>query len=262
MEGDSRVKAKNKQTSGFPKVSRFSPSPSWNIDTSPPSNSKKLPSTLTKSPKLVPFGFYYLNRTSTKGGGSRNPCPAIPPRAWSLRGSPKPEPEPPRSGGETIPCTRRGWVTPAVSAAGRSLPPAGPSATCVLTVLTSGLQSCARTSACLTLWRTLPLPAWQPVPGTSPAPVSCQLHIVRPSLSLPSLSPTLISLLPSSCGSGPLDPLLPSWGVWAEETRGAGPISGLSVCLPASPSLQRFRQCPQDSRALSPPLNSAFLLSG
>ena len=153
MKGESRVKAKNKQTSGFPKVSSFGPSPSWNIDTSPPWNSKKLPSTLTKSPKLVPFVFYYLNRTSTKGGGSRYPCPARPQHARSPRGSPQPEPEAPMSGREAMPCSRWGRELLLQSAAGQCSSPAGPSAPCVLTILTSWFQPCAGTSACLTLWR-------------------------------------------------------------------------------------------------------------
>ena len=98
----------------------------------------------------------------------------------------------------------------------------------------------------------LPLPAWQPVPGTSPAPASCQLPIVRRSLSLSSLS-ALTSLLRSSCGFGPLDPPLPSWGVLGEEMRGdVSSAALLSLSLSASLSV------PPEVQAVSSGLTSTF----
>ena len=101
-------------------------------------------------------------------------------------------------------------------------------------------------------------------PTTLPAPASlatCPWHKSRTSilsathrapLSEPFFPvPTLTSLLPSSCGFGPLDPQLPSWGVLGEEMRG-DVSSAASLSLSLSPSLLRTHEhFPHHSTLLS-----------
>ena len=90
----------------------------------------------------------------------------------------------------------------------------------VLTVLTSRFQSCARTSTCLTLEvppPCLPLPAWQPVPGTSPAPASRQLPIVHRSLSLSSLFPLSLLSSPPHVASVPSTPNSQAGACWVRR---------------------------------------------
>ena len=73
--------------------------------------------------------------------------------------------------------------------------------------------------------------------------------------------PLVLLSSPPHVASVPSTPNSQAGACWVRrcEVKWAVPLPCPSVCLPASPSLQRFRQCPRDSRALSPPLNSAFL---